>query len=125
MRLIVTLFRPATLADFAQHILFSPGRQEATIQPTACMALISFNGTHKCAAALVCACVCQVPCLNLGPQTGFPNWRLPWFASVPPGEFQGSAVNEAIIASFHIPSKSSFYYHTIRSYKVIAIYISK
>jgi hypothetical protein len=53
-----------------------------------------------CVCVCVCVCVCkgtvkihklrvcirEVPGLNLGPQTGYPDWGFSWFSSLPPNK---------------------------------------
>jgi hypothetical protein len=50
----------------------------------------------------------------LGPDTGYPDWGVSWFSSIPTGKCRDSTLNHAIIASFQIFSSSSFAYQSER-----------
>jgi hypothetical protein len=45
---------------------------------------------------------------NLGPETGYLDWGIPWFSSVPPRKSRDSNWNCATAASFHTLSNSLF-----------------
>jgi hypothetical protein len=54
----------------------------------------------------------KVPGLNLGSEIGYPDWGSLWFSVVPAGECRYRTSNYAMAVSFHIPSNSSFAYHS-------------
>jgi hypothetical protein len=51
---------------------------------------------------------------SLGPETGYPDWGLSWFSSVPPGKHRDS--KQATTASFHTLSNSSFTFDASHNY---------
>jgi hypothetical protein len=67
----------------------------------------------------MCATFRKVLGSSLCLETGYPDSGFSWFSSVPPGKFQVCILNQAMTASFHILSISSFiYYPFIWSYIV-------
>jgi hypothetical protein len=55
----------------------------------------------------------NIPGSSVGPHTGYPNRSLSWVSSLPLRKFQGSTLNQAMIASCKILSSSLFINHPI------------
>jgi len=54
----------------------------------------------------------EIPGPNLYTEIGYLEWRLPWFLSVPAGNFSYSSLKQSRTASFHVFSNSQLLSHS-------------